>query len=170
MIGFEHALSWVSDREPSGAEHLRSTREWQTAYEDLRRQPLGRKPDRKRRQKSAEACRRLQVRETRETPKMPKKTGFLELRRLSQLGYGDLILTAFAAIPLGQRKYLPLADNCSRLLMLNSRIRHSTSKLHGIFRSARSSPGSTRIEGLVTHYVRKKQEPVHFHGLFGYGG
>ena len=30
-------------------------------------------------------------RETRETLKMPEKTGFLELRRLSQLGYGDLI-------------------------------------------------------------------------------
>jgi hypothetical protein len=44
--------------------------------------------------RTAEACRSVQEiagRETQETLKMLKKTGFLEVRRLSQLGYGDLI-------------------------------------------------------------------------------
>ena len=53
--------------------------------------PIGRKRGRKRWQKCAAACRRLQVRETQETLKMPGNPGFLEVNRVSQLGYGDLI-------------------------------------------------------------------------------
>ena len=67
---------------------------WQCVMEDLHRQPLGRKLGRKRRQESAESCRRLQVRETRETQKMPGKAGFLTACRLTQLGYGDLVVSA----------------------------------------------------------------------------
>lgn len=67
----------------------------QAIKRDLRRRPLGRKPGRKRWQKTAEACRRLQVTRTQETLKnMLGNTGFLEVRRGSQLGYGDLIVTS----------------------------------------------------------------------------
>jgi hypothetical protein len=45
---------------------------------------------------AATSCRRLQVRETRENLKTPENPGFLDVRRLSQLGYGDRIVTAFS--------------------------------------------------------------------------
>jgi hypothetical protein len=112
----------------------------------LRRRELGRKLDRKRWQQSAAACRRLQVAETQTTLTMPEKSGFLELRCLSQLGYGDVIVTIFFHKPLWQGKSQLLAENygcwpisasCTCLLPLNS----------SGFRWPRSSPSSTWKEG-----------------------
>jgi hypothetical protein len=61
--------------------------ERQGGFEDLRQRPCGRKLG-SRVPKRAGDCRSPK---TEETQKMPGKAGFLEVRRVSQLGYGDLI-------------------------------------------------------------------------------
>ena len=86
---------------------------WPTIVPDLRRRQIGRKPGRKRWQKSAAACRRLQVGETHETQKMPENPGFLEWRRVSQLGYGDLICKYLQNKALRQGTSR-MAENCDR--------------------------------------------------------
>jgi hypothetical protein len=46
----------------------------------------------------------LQVSETQETLKLPEKTGFLELRRLSQLSYGDVTVSFCELMASGKAK------------------------------------------------------------------
>ena len=92
----------VTDCRPSELGNGALALKRQGGFEDLRQRPCGRKLGRKRWQQSAAACRRLQVVETQETLKTPGKAGFLELRRVSQLGYGDLIVTTESSRSCGE--------------------------------------------------------------------
>ena len=74
-------------------EDLTALAGWPTILVALRQSGPGRTLGRRRRQKGADSCRRLQVAETRAAAAMPEKAGFLESRRLTRLGYGDLTAT-----------------------------------------------------------------------------
>ena len=114
----------------------------------------------------AEECRSVQEiagQRNARNPENAGKTGFLESRRVSQLGYGDLIVTSLNSSPYGEAECGRLAENCSRFVQpfppQSSRYANSSQFLGAV----PSVPVSQRKGGPAAWKWAGKSGPGHAH-------